>query len=349
MAKRGFQAPIRIGKVFIGGKPYWKFSDGHIEGITLTTYDKSSTKTAKKAAVNKSSANTSAKKVDLSVPTEADASAMQQGSRELDYYRNYSRQLVEDMLSTQEGYLSRAESAQQAANEFNAAEAEKQRAWSEAMSATAHQREVADLKAAGLNPVISAYGSGASVGSGAAASSSNNLTGVFGSMAQSAIGAIASLASAMDTNATNTFKTQQEAYTQQRGQDISADVSRYAADLSSKTSLSMNEATNEMQKYIAEVNNLNNKQIAEIAAAANVTAANVHAAASNYAAEIAYASAIEVAQINSKTSIANTKEQTSKTFEGFATSGLKAAGNAIKDFLTGEGPYKKHNEALGKI
>ena len=126
----------------------------------------------------------------------------------------------------------------EATRQFNMQEAAKNRDWQEMMSNTAHQREVRDLMAAGLNPVLSAMnGNGATVGSGAAASSSMpNSAEVDRSASQSIAGLVTGMMASQATMAaasTSAAGVLGAANMNLQGTRISADAQRYSAELQS--------------------------------------------------------------------------------------------------------------------
>lgn len=107
--------------------------------------------------------------------------------------------------------LQRSMYQQEAANQFNATEAQKQRDFEERMAKNSYTYAVEDMKRAGLNPILAYSQGGASVPNGAAASSSttsqtpgNTGAGVRANTG-SLISLIASIAGGM-LNAKNALK-----------------------------------------------------------------------------------------------------------------------------------------------
>lgn len=74
------------------------------------------------------------------------------------------------------------------AKDFNAAEAEKNRTWQTEMSNTAWQRAIADMKAAGINPILAAQQGGASTPGGSSASISSGSGAITSAPSASAAG-----------------------------------------------------------------------------------------------------------------------------------------------------------------
>lgn len=175
-----------------------------------------------------------------------------------------------------------ARQAQLAMN-FNSSEAAKNRDWQEMMSSTAHQREVADLQAAGLNPVLSAMGgNGASVTSGATAASSGSGTGASAQGDHSASQALVSLLGTM-------WSTQ----TQLEAQRVSAQNNMAIAEKQNATSELVARLYTDQAREASQLAAATGLSQAEISAAASRAMASISAAATRYGWDTSYVIAAE--------------------------------------------------------
>lgn len=146
------------------------------------------------------------------------------------------------------------------AMQFNAQEAAKSRSWQEYMSNTAHQREIRDLKAAGLNPVLSAMG-----GNGAAVTSGATASGVTSAGAKGEV----------DTSAN-------AALVQILGSVLSAQTQLQTANVNARTQEAVADKYTAMEKLVAQIGADASKYGAELGYAGSKYNANLHYALGKY-------------------------------------------------------------------
>lgn len=245
-----------------------------------------------------------------------------------------------------------AVSAQEAANlrswqermfqtqmDYNAQEAAKNRDWQQYMSNTSHQREIADLKAAGLNPILSAMGgNGASVTSGATASASMP-SGAKGDVDTSANSAIVSLLGSWLNSVTSLENARVSAESNQAVADKYNAMSKYVAELQANTQLTSANIQSMTSRYVASLNLQGTKYAADSHAAASRIAATISAQASKYAAD-KHLEAVSLSNLTNKeiAEMNNAVQKELKQMGIDSSENLQIMDFLFKDYMASEYP-----------
>lgn len=231
---------------------------------------------------------------------------------------------------------------QNIAMQFNSAEAAKNRDWQEMMSNSAHQREVRDLMAAGLNPILSASGgNGASVGSGATAAAAQGASGASGQIDSSANQSITSLLGAWISSLTALENQRVSAQSNEAIADKYNAMTQYTAELTDVRERQLHSETLTYQYYAIAVQDAlqrwvseNNLKGTKIAADATRAAASMSASAMKYSSDKQYS----IAQLN-----AQTQKELQK--QGFSYDMIKELTNYVTSDLLQSSKYG-YEEAL---